>query len=287
MRQLGDNFDELTLMGPTRPPVWPAPSRFIMPDPAEAEAGNDVIAVGADLEPGTLLAAYRTGLFPMPIHPDRRRSKIAWYSPDPRGVLPLDGLHVSRSLRRSCRRFETRRDTAFESVMRACGDPNREGHWINDDIIQAYVRLFDLGWAHSVEVLDENGILVGGVYGVRIGGLFAGEAMFHHATDASKVALVGLVDWLYATDVALIDVQWATPHLASLGVTEMPRVDYLQALARATSDAKIGYQTKIKQTEGAPALRPIAPSHALPINPPSDRTLTATENLRPEDVLRR
>lgn len=234
-------------MAPPRPPVRPAPSRFVMPDPAEAEPGNDVIAIGADLEPGTLLAAYRGGLFPMPVHPDRRRSKIAWYSPDPRGILPLDGLHVSRSLRRSCRHFETRRDTEFEAVMRACGDPNRDGRWITDDIIQAYVRLFDLGWAHSVEVYDDDGILVGGLYGVQIGGLFAGEAMFHHATDASKVALVGLVDWLREIDVVLLDVQWATPHLASLGVIEVPRTDYLRALAVATSGANIDGQIRIEK----------------------------------------
>ena len=135
----------------------------------------------------------------------------------------------------------------FEAVMRACGDPNRDGRWITDDIIQAYVRLFDLGWAHSVEVYDDDGILVGGLYGVQIGGLFAGEAMFHHATDASKVALVGLVDWLREIDVVLLDVQWATPHLASLGVIEIPRTDYLRALAVATSGVNIDGQIRIEK----------------------------------------
>ena len=216
-------------MAQPRPIVRPAPSRFVMPDPAAAEPGHDVIAIGADLEPGTLLAAYRSGLFPMPVHPERRRSKIAWYSPDPRGILPLDGLHVSRSLRRSCRRFETRRDTAFEQVMRACADPNRDGRWITEDFIQAYVRLFDLGWAHSVEVYDGDDRLVGGLYGVRVGGLFAGEAMFHHATDASKVALVALVELAPRHRGHTLDVQWATPHLASLGVIEISRPDYLRA----------------------------------------------------------
>ncbi len=220
-------------MAPVRPLVRPAPSRYVMPDPADAEAGNDLIAVGADLEPGTLLAAYRSGLFPMPVDPDRRRSKVAWYSPDPRGILPLDRLHVSRSLHRSRRRYEARMDTTFEAVMRGCADPKREGRWITEEFIAAYVRLFDLGWAHSFEVYADD-VLVGGLYGVRIGGLFAGEAMFHRANDASKVALVELVEWLRATDAPLLDVQWTTPHLESLGVIEIPRPDYLRRLSMVT-----------------------------------------------------
>lgn len=191
---------------------------------------SDIVAVGADLEPGTLLAAYRAGLFPMPF--DRRR--IAWFSPDPRGVLPLDGVPVSRSLRRSMRRFEVTFDTDFRAVMEACGDPRRPGGWINRRFVDAYARLHDLGWAHSVEIVDpDTGALVGGVYGVRIGGLFAGESMFHRATDASKVALVHLVDWLGATGGRLLDVQWTTPHLVSLGAVDVPRSTYLDLLAAA------------------------------------------------------
>jgi leucyl/phenylalanyl-tRNA--protein transferase len=129
-------------------------------------------------------------------------------------------------------------DTAFEAVMRACADPDREGRWITEDFIDAYVRLFDLGWAHSVEVYADD-TLVGGLYGVRIGRLFAGEAMFHHATDASKVALVRLVDWLHDIGATLFDVQWSTPHLASLGVIEIPRLDYLRALETATAGVAI------------------------------------------------
>lgn len=212
-----------------------------MPDPALAGEGNELIAVGADLEPGTLLAAYRSGLFPMPVDPRRRRSRIAWYSPDPRGVLPLDGLHVSRSLARSRRRFETRIDTAFDAVVRACADPRREGRWITEEFIVAYGRLFELGWAHSFEVFFDDE-LVGGLYGVRIGGLFAGEAMFHHATDASKVALVELVEWLRATDGRLLDVQWSTPHLESLGVVQIPRHEYLRRLEIATTSTAIEAQ---------------------------------------------
>ena len=271
-------------MAQPRPIVRPAPSRFVMPDPAGAEPGHDVIAIGADLEPGTLLAAYRSGLFPMPVHPDRKRSKIAWYSPDPRGILPLDGLHVSRSLGRSCRRFETRRDTAFEAVMRACADPDREGRWITEDFIQAYVRLFDLGWAHSVEVYGD-GTLVGGLYGVQIGGLFAGEAMFHHATDASKVALVALVDWLNDIGVTLLDVQWATPHLASLGVIEIPRTEYLGALGAATSGVDIAGRIGAEKTEGAGVCDPPLLLVLRRSDPPSDRRGSRQGKPDPEDRL--
>lgn len=191
---------------------------------------SDIVAVGADLEPATLLAAYRAGLFPMPF--DRRR--IAWFSPDPRAILPLDGLQVSRSLRRSVAKFDAAVDTRFREVMEACGDPNRPGAWINGEFVDAYERLHELGWAHSIEVLDPgSGELVGGVYGVLIGRFFAGESMFHRATDASKVALVHLVDWLRAIGVTLLDVQWQTPHLASLGVIEIERDDYLDRLREA------------------------------------------------------
>jgi leucyl/phenylalanyl-tRNA--protein transferase len=198
--------------------------------PAEGPVDDsDLVALGADLEPGTLLAAYRSGLFPMPF--DRRR--IAWFSPDPRGVIPLDGLVVSRSLRRSVRRYTVRMDTCFAAVMQACGDPDRSGSWINPAFVEAYQRLNELGWAHSVEIYDEHDTLVGGLYGVRIAGLFAGESMFHHAPDASKVALVHLVDWLRATNAALLDVQWTTPHLNTLGAADIPRTEYLDRLASA------------------------------------------------------
>ncbi len=203
-----------------------------MPDPFELTPGEDLVAVGADLAPGTLLAAYRSGLFPMPVDPRRRRSKMAWFSPDPRGIIELDGLHVSRSLRRSMRRFEVRMDTRFTDVVRACGDPRRPGRWITDPIVEAYGELFALGWTHSVEVyLDDE--LVGGLYGVRIERFFAGEAMFHTATDASKTALVALVEWLNATGAELLDVQWVTDHLASLGAVAIPRPEYLRRLAAA------------------------------------------------------
>ncbi len=209
-----------------------------MPDPIEVAPGEDLVAIGADLEPGTLLAAYRAGLFPMPVDPRRRRSKMAWFSPDPRGIIPLDGLHVSRSLRRSVPRFEVRMSTRFTDVVRACADPKRPGRWITGPVIDAYTTLFDLGWCHSVEVYDD-GELVGGLYGLRIERFFAGEAMFHTTTDASKVALVALVDWLTDTDAELLDVQWVTDHLATLGAVAIPRHEYLARLESATQPRKI------------------------------------------------
>ena len=189
------------------------------------------MAVGADLEPGTILAAYRAGLFPMPV--DKRN--LGWWSPTPRAILPFGeaGLVVSRSLRRSCRRFEIRVDSAFEEVIDACGDPSREGRWITPAIRRAYVSLHELGWVHSVEAWSlEDGSLAGGLYGIAIGGLFAGESMFHRRTDASKVALAGLVSLLDPTT-AVLDVQWRTDHLATLGVIEIPRSDYLRRVRAA------------------------------------------------------
>lgn len=199
--------------------------------PAEAADDDGVVGVGADLEPGTLLQAYRHGLFPMPVGAGRRQL-LAWWSPDPRGVLPLDGLHVSRSLRKAGDRFEVRFDTAFDAVVEACADPARPGRWITPAMATAYRRLHRLGWAHSVEAWTPDGRLAG-LYGVALGGLFAGESMFHHETDASKVALVGLVGRLRAGGATLLDVQWATPHLVSLGVVEISRRAYLEQLEAA------------------------------------------------------
>ena len=170
--------------------------------------------------------------------PLQRDALTAWWSPDPRAVIPLDGLHVSRSLRKSAAAFEIRVDTAFEQVIDACADPSRPGRWINADIRAAYVRLHELGWVHSVEAWSRaDGELAGGLYGVAVGGLFAGESMFHRVTDASKVALVALVDLLRDDGVGgagrLLDVQWQTKHLESLGAVEVPRVEYLQRLSDA------------------------------------------------------
>jgi leucyl/phenylalanyl-tRNA--protein transferase len=214
------------------PPLEPPLSRFVMPDPVTMDEGKELVALGADLEPGTLLAAYRTGLFPMPVDPRKRRSKVAWYSPDPRGIIPLDGLIVSKSLRTSCRRFDVQMNTDFRGVMERCADPTRPGRWITPEFVDAYVRLAELGWAHSVETY-RDGELVGGLYGVRINGFFAGESMFHDVNDASKVALVRLVEHLNATGAVLLDTQWTTDHLASLGAVEISRRQYVEQLADA------------------------------------------------------
>ena len=215
-----------------RMPVEPPPTRWQLPSPEDA-GEEEVAGIGADLEPGTLLAAYRGGLFPMRLG---EGGPIGWWSPDPRGIIPLDGLRVSRSLRRSVGKFETTVDGAFEEVMRACADRRRPGGWIDESFVEAYTRLHELGWAHSVEAWDAGrDCLVGGLYGIAIGGLFAGESMFHHRTDASKVVLVALVERLGETghDGRLVDVQWATPHLASLGAVEVPARHYLELLERA------------------------------------------------------
>lgn len=197
-----------------------------------AVPGEDLVCVGADLAPGTLMAAYSRGLFPMGL--GRHGSgQLGWWSPDPRGVLPLQELKVSKSLRRSLRRYRITLDTAFDEVVSACAAPDRPGRWITREIVAAYRELHRLGLAHSVEAW-EDGELVGGLYGVGIGGLFAGESMFHLARDASKVAMVALVEILRADGhPRLLDVQWRTDHLASLGVIDLPRTRYLLELADA------------------------------------------------------
>jgi leucyl/phenylalanyl-tRNA--protein transferase len=189
---------------------------------------DDLVAIGADLEPSTLINAYSHGLFPMPMS----AKKIGWWCPVTRGIIPIDGLHVSRSLLKHLKRFTIRVDSCFAQVMKACGDPKRPHGWINLEFIRAYSYLHATGWAHSVEVFQDDE-LVGGVYGVRVGKLFAGESMFHTETDASKAALVALVALLEAADITLFDVQWTTPHLTSLGAIDIPRNDYLALLAQA------------------------------------------------------
>jgi leucyl/phenylalanyl-tRNA--protein transferase len=221
-------------------PLDPGPSRWAFP-PVDAADEDGLVGVGADLEPATILAAYRRGLFPMPVG---GRGLVGWWSPDPRAVIPLDGLRISRSLRRSLRRFEVRVDTAFDEVLDACADPSRPHGWISADVQAAYRRLHGMGWVHSIEAWDvDDGALAGGLYGVAIGGLFAGESMFHRRTDASKAALVGLVDLLRdgggagvdGTAGRTLDVQWMTPHLASLGAVEVPREDYVRLVAEAVT----------------------------------------------------
>ena len=221
----------------------PAPARlpacrYRFPDPTTADA-EGLVAHGADLEPATLIAAYRRGVFPWPYD----ENVLLWWSPDPRAILPLDGLHVARRLARTMRqgRFRVTLNAAFADVISACAA--RAETWITPAIREAYVKLHGLGWAHSVEVWSEGEgdepRLVGGLYGVAIGGLFAGESMFHTETDASKVALVALVERLRAGGGALLDVQWCTPHLASLGAIGISRDDYARRLTNALAHPQL------------------------------------------------
>jgi leucyl/phenylalanyl-tRNA--protein transferase len=166
-----------------------------------------------------------------------RAQALAWWSPNPRGIIPLDALRVTRSMRQSAKQYDVRVDTCFVDIMRGCGDPSRQGAWITSEFIEAYTTLHKLGWAHSVEVFDRTGQLAGGLYGVRINGLFAGESMFHVRRDASKVALMSLVQLMRESGMTLLDVQWRTDHLGSLGAIEVGRTQYLTLLAEALATA--------------------------------------------------
>jgi leucyl/phenylalanyl-tRNA---protein transferase len=178
-----------------------------------------------------LLAAYASGWFPMADD----TGQLSWYSPDPRGVIPLDAFHVPARLQRVLRKgaYRIAIDAAFEEVIRACAeaerDPTDAGTWISEEIIDSYISLHHHGYAHSVEAWAGDR-LVGGLYGVSLGGAFFGESMFHRATDASKVALVALVDRLRSRGFALLDTQWVTPHLEQFGAVEIPRPEYMQML---------------------------------------------------------
>jgi len=215
------------------PPSPVGPCRVRFPDPRRADA-NGLLAAGGDLEPATLLTAYRQGVFPWPAD----GVDLLWWSPDPRAVLPPAGVHVSRSLARTLRRgrFRVTIDAAFEDVVAGCAERRGadEATWITPGIRDAYARLHRLGWAHSVEVWAD-GALAGGLYGVSIGALFAAESMFHRVSDASKVALVALAQHARAVGVQLVDVQMPTPHLESLGAVTISREQYLHALALAVA----------------------------------------------------
>lgn len=192
---------------------------------------QDLIGYTDEFDAALALEGYRCGVFPMPINAGE--PEMGWWSPMLRGVLPVDGVHVTRSLRKSAKRYTTTVDVAFDEVVAACADPGRPHGWIDSRIRTAYERLHRLGWAHSVEVWDADSRLVGGLYGVHVAGVFAGESMFHdpvHGRDASKVALLRLVDELQASGVVLLDVQWLTDHLGTLGAYEVPRVEYLRRL---------------------------------------------------------
>jgi leucyl/phenylalanyl-tRNA--protein transferase len=180
------------------------------------------------IEPELLLEGYKLGIFPMAME----NGAIEWFSPEPRGILPLRSFHVPHALERTLRKniFEIRVDTHFSEVMEACA--KRRDTWINREILDSYVRLHELGYAHSVEAWLE-GKLAGGLYGVSLGGAFFGESMFHKVTDASKVALCALVERLRAKKFLMLDTQWLTPHLLQFGGIEIPRSQYLHLLGRA------------------------------------------------------
>ena len=178
-----------------------------------------------------LVSAYSSGWFPMAVEP----GEIRWYSPDPRGIIPLEGFHASRRLSRLVRqgRFAVRVDTDFPAVIRACAArQDEEGTWIDEEILESYCALHERGLAHSIETWQDDE-LVGGLYGVALGGAFFGESMFHNATDASKVALVALVERLRERGYVLLDTQWLTEHLAQFGAVEIPRRRYLHLLDAA------------------------------------------------------
>jgi len=208
------------------------PSPWSLADPRFAQPGSDLVCIGAELDPATVLHAYAMGLFPMKVDIDEGDQVLGWWSPDPRGILRLDEVIVSRSLRKSMRKMTVTFDQDFERVMRACWRVGGDGNWITEEFVKTYTYLHESGFAHSVEVWNAGGELVGGLYGIELGGLFAGESMFHRERDASKVALVSIVEKLGECHGSrLFDVQWQTEHLESLGVRQISRDNYLDELA--------------------------------------------------------
>jgi len=221
-------------------PVWLDQNDCRFPDSRLAlRQPNGLLAAGGSLDPDTLLDAYHQGIFPW----YSEDQPLLWWSPDPRAVLFPEHLRISRSLRKTIRsgRFNVSADRAFDRIIDACAAPRRDddsgGTWITAAIRSAYTHLHQLGYAHSIEVW-ENGELAGGLYGVALGRVFFGESMFHHQRDASKVALVHLVQHLQAQGFRLIDCQQATPHLESLGATTIPRQQFNELLQRYTHDGQ-------------------------------------------------
>jgi leucyl/phenylalanyl-tRNA---protein transferase len=223
------------------PPTEPLRTDVMFPDVAEAD-DDGVLVIGKDFRPGTLLSAYRRGIFPWP-HRNRGKHIVLWCSPDPRTTYSLAGeIHLSRSLKRTLRQghFTVTLNQAFEDVIRLCGETRPEGTWIIPPLSAGYQALHELGFAHSVEVWrterDER-TLVGGIYGVAVGKAFAGESMFHLETDASKVAFFALARALKASGFVVFDAQVMNPHLSSLGCIEIPRNTYLTQLSAAETNA--------------------------------------------------
>jgi leucyl/phenylalanyl-tRNA--protein transferase len=215
-----------------RPPIEPPPTGIVFPDPRDALEG--VVAVGTDFRPGTLLTAYRSGIFPWPQGGTSKR--VIWYSPEERMIYPLDAMpQPSRSMRRTLKHHPYRitMNEAFAEVANSCGKYREQGTWITPELVRGYAALHELGWAESLEVWDERGperALIGGIYGVSIGGMFAGESMFHRTRDASKIAFYELAKRLLRRGFSMFDAQVYNPHLDSLGCVEIPRDAYLRAL---------------------------------------------------------
>lgn len=206
--------------------------------PPPSEAGPDgLLMTGGSLSPAWMVEAYKHGIFPMPLQHEQRRA-LAWFSPDPRGILELDGLHITRRLARRLRRgeFQCTINAAFVRVVEGCSAPRPQdtGCWLTLAMQNAYLALHQLGLAHSIEVWSDDE-LAGGVFGIAMGGFFAGESMFSRRTDASKAALVFLVEHLRQRQFLLLDVQWTNEHTRSLGAIDIPREEYLRRLALATS----------------------------------------------------
>ena len=205
-------------------------SQWTFPDPRRAD-DHGLIGNGGDFTPSTILTAYSRGIFPWP-HPE---AEMLWFSPNPRAIIPLDGLKISRRLGRTIRsgRFRVTVDAAFSQVIAACAETRPEGTWVTPALRAGYSELHELGWAHSFEVWDRAGSLAGGLYGVAIGAMFGAESMFHRATDASKVAMVALVQHARTIGLELIDVQVLTDHTERIGAIEIGRDEYLARLAVA------------------------------------------------------
>ena len=211
-----------------------ARSKYRFPDAASASK-RGLVGMGADFAPETIVAAYRGGIFPWP-HPGE---ELLWFSPDPRAIIPIGGLHVSRRLARTLRqeRLRVTVDAAFREVIRCCAD-RAEGTWITDGYRRGYERLHELGWAHSFEVWSADGQLAGGLYGLRVDGMFGAESMFYRERDASKVAMVAMMRWAEREGISLVDVQVRTDHTARMGAIEIRRLTYLRRLAAVVGPAQ-------------------------------------------------
>jgi leucyl/phenylalanyl-tRNA---protein transferase len=218
---------------PPFPPVEPAPPRVELPD-AERANREGIVALSRTMSPGLVLQAYRKGIFPWPI----MQGVVPWASPDPRAVFPLRAPRWPRHVRRArALGYTVTFDRSFTAVMAACGEARAEGTWITPDVLATYSELHSLGWAHSVEVWSD-GEIVGGLYGLAVGSLFAGESMFHLRTGASKVAFAEVVERLLEREFTVFDVQVMSAHLATLGCVEIPRAEYLRLVKAAVAQPR-------------------------------------------------